>query len=98
MITYFLNIKNTYKAESFNMIIKKSKLKITDMIKQLKNEKYVKLLLSFYQHGSYSVHGNMYIIDPETNDIFIGIHIHDISDNILLNFNNRSDAYIFLLE
>jgi hypothetical protein len=96
-LAYLLNIKNSYRAECFNLIIKKSKLGCTDIINKLKNEKYNKLLTSFYQFGCCRNNQYALIVNPNTNDIFVGLSECDITDNLLMNFNKNSDAYVFII-
>jgi hypothetical protein len=94
-LKYILNIKNKYKAEYFNIIIKESKLSIEDVINTLSNNNQKKLLLSIEKYGSVYYNSNLFIANPETNDVFIGIFENDLNDILLLHMKYGSNAYVF---
>jgi hypothetical protein len=94
-LKYILNVKNKYKAEYFNIIFKKSNNNIEDVINKLLDENKKKLLLSIEKYGSVYHNTHLYVVNPESNDIFIGIIENDLSDIFLLHMKSKSNIYIF---
>jgi hypothetical protein len=94
-LKYILNIKNKYKAEYFNIINKKSKYSSEYIINKLSNNNQKKLLLSIEKYGSVYYNSNLFVANPETNNVFIGIVENDLNDILLLHIKYGLNAYIF---
>jgi hypothetical protein len=94
-LMYLFTVRNKYECSNPpNIIIKKADRERGDVIALLKNKKNKLLLESMNKFGIVHYSDNLYVVNPETNDIFIGVDSRDITDQFILEMKN-SDAYIF---
>jgi hypothetical protein len=93
-VIYLLNIRHKYACGDPNIVIKKADKVRSDVLALLKNKKNRYLLESMDKFGIVHYADNLYVVNPETNDIFIGINASDITDQFILEMKN-SDAYFF---
>lgn len=84
-----------------NIIMQKTPITIVDVIKKIdKGHIYNphicrQLLLTIEKYGAVSFQNNVYSINPDTNDIYIGMPLSCITDNLLINMEISSDAIIY---
>jgi hypothetical protein len=97
MLSYIFNVQNEYSAEAFNLVMRQSTLNCIDIINKIKNNKHKHLLASIDKFGCCAYGVNTYVVNPDTNDIFIGVIKEDLNDTLLLHMNNKSDAYIYII-
>jgi hypothetical protein len=89
------NFKIYFKTDNINLIRKHLNNSIYDIIDKIKNQLFAYFLTTMEKYGMVLYNGNMYMINPETNDIFLGILEHDLYDKILLQIKKYSDCYVF---
>jgi hypothetical protein len=80
-----------------NLIIKKIDATRMDVIAGFKQPLVKKLFMAIDKFGSVYENHMLYVANPETNELFLGIHEEDITDNLILHMKKNSDAYIFII-
>lgn len=85
---------NKYKVSEYNLVMRKSELMRRNIINELKSPLVRKFLSTVDQFGSVYTHHNLYAVNPNTNEIFVGIHCDDFTDNFLMHMKKNSGAYI----
>lgn len=104
-LIHLLCKKNKYKLPIFNticnintnynIIIKKSNKNIEDIIQLIKSEPEKKLVLSMHKYGITLYNSVLLVINPETNDIYMGVRNNNIIDKLLMFLKTSSDVILF---
>jgi hypothetical protein len=94
---HYMGARSLFKAVKFNIIIQKTNIKRIDVINEIPNEKYRLLLSTIDKYGSTHFPADtIYVVNPETNDVFIGIDNLDTTDTLLMQLRKYSNAYVFI--
>ena len=100
-ILFAKNSYGTYKsyrphdtAKPYNIIVKYSNLHKIDVINKIKSELEKKLLLTIELFGISLYNNHLYIFNPETNELFLGMDHRDISDKIIMTIQNNQNCIL----